>query len=148
MTVRQADAAGERFSRRTAALVMAGYCVLLLGVLLGPASVPSGGVGWIGDVAARLGAPDRLLVPSRVEFIVNVGVIAPAAALGSVVWPRTTWRDWTAYGFVFSASIELTQGLPLPTRSARFDDVVANTLGALVGAVFVLLVRWVAARRR
>jgi glycopeptide antibiotics resistance protein len=126
---------------------MVGYCALLLVVLLGPVSVPSDGVGWIGDVAARLGAPDRLLVPSRVEFIVNVAVIAPAAALGSVVWPRTTWRDWTAYGFVFSASIELTQGLLLPTRSARFDDVVANTLGALTGAVFVMLVRWVAARR-
>ena len=82
------------------------------------------------------------------EFIVNVGVIAPAAALGSVVWPRTTWRDWTAYGFLFSASIELTQGLLLPTRSARFDDIVANTLGALVGAALVLLVRRVAARRR
>ena len=75
------------------------------------------------------------------EFIVNVGVIAPAAALGSVVWPRTTWRDWTAYGFLFSASIELTQGLLLPTRSARFDDIVANTLGALVGAALVLLVQ-------
>jgi glycopeptide antibiotics resistance protein len=126
---------------------MVGYCALLLVVLLGPVSVPSDGVGWIGDVAARLGAPDPLLVPSRVEFIVNVAVIAPAAALGSVVWPRTTWRDWTAYGFVFSASIELTQGLLLPTRSARFDDVVANTLGALTGAAFVMLVRWVAARR-
>ena len=126
---------------------MAAYCVLLLGVLLGPASVPTDGVGWIGDVAARLGAPDRLLVPSRVEFVVNVGVIAPAAALGSVVWPRTTWRDWTAYGFLFSASIELTQGLLLPTRSARFDDIIADTLGALLGAAFGLLVRRVAARR-
>ena len=138
---------GERISRRTVAVLMAAYCVLLLGVLLVPASIPSNGVDWIGDVAARLGAPDRLLVPSRVEFIVNVCVIAPAAALGSVAWPRTTWRDWTAYGFLFSASIELTQGL-LPTRSARFDDIVANTLGALVGAVFVLFVRRVAALRR
>ena len=126
---------------------MGGYCILLLSVLLGPASVPSTGVGWMGDAAARLGAPDLLLVPSRVEFVVNVGVIAPAAALGSLVWPRTTWRDWTSYGFLFSATIELTQGLLLPTRSARFDDVVANTLGALVGSVFVLLLRRVAAAR-
>ena len=126
---------------------MAAYCVLLLGVLLGPASVPSNGVDWIGDVAARLGAPDRLLVPSRVEFIVNVCVIAPAAALGSVAWPRTTWRDWTAYGFVFSASIELVQGLLLPTRYPEFDDIVANTLGACIGAALVLVVRRVAARR-
>ena len=127
---------------------MVGYCVLLLVVLLGPASVPTEGVTGIGEVAARLGAPERLLVPSRVEFIVNVGVIAPAAALGSVVWPRTTWRDWTAYGFLFSAAIELTQALLLPSRSARFDDIVANTLGALTGAAFVQLVRWVAGRRR
>jgi glycopeptide antibiotics resistance protein len=83
-----------------------------------------------------------------VEFIVNVGVIAPAAALGSVCGPRTTWRDWTAYGFLFSAAIELTQALLLPSRSARFDDIVANTLGALCGAAVVHLVRWVAGRRR
>ena len=82
------------------------------------------------------------------EFIVNVGVIAPAAALGSVVWPRTTWRDWTAYGFLFSAAIELTQALLLPSRSARFDDIVANTLGARCCAAVVHLVRWVAGRRR
>ena len=64
------------------------------------------------------------------------------------MWPRTTWRDWTAYGFLFSAAIELTQALLLPSRSARFDDIVANTLGALVGAVFVALVRRLVAQRR
>jgi glycopeptide antibiotics resistance protein len=126
---------------------MAGYGVLLLGILLGPASLPADGISWIGDVALRLGAPDRLLVGDRVEFVVNIGVIVPAAALGSVVWPRTTWRDWTAYGFLFSATIELVQGLLLPTRYPEFDDIVANTLGACIGAALVLVIRRVAARR-
>jgi VanZ family protein len=40
------------------------------------------------------------------------------------------------YAFVGSCAVELLQGLYLPPRSAQFVDVVANTLGGLVGAVF------------
>ena len=51
---------GERST--DGAVLLAGYCVLLLAVLLGPASIPADGIAWIGDTAARLGVPDRLLV--------------------------------------------------------------------------------------
>jgi VanZ family protein len=61
----------------------------------------------------------------------------PAAGLAAVAWPSTTWRDWTAYGFVFSAGAELGQALFLPERSLTYVDVVANTLGAAIGGIVV-----------
>lgn len=129
--------------RRVAAVLAAGYCVCLVAVLLGPADVPNAGVTWLAEAARRAGAPERLLVPSRFAFIVNALVFMPLTALGSRVWPLTSWRDWTAYGFVLSSLIELAQGLLLPPgRFAQFDDVVANTLGAASGAIFIGFLTW------
>ena len=62
-------------------------------------------------------------------------ILMPVSALGSLVWPRSTWQEWTAYGFVIAGSVELTQGLLLPARTASYVDIVANTLGALLGAL-------------
>jgi len=125
-------------TRKAAAVLLVLYSAGLLYILLTPsAEVPTTSISWVAQRAARLGAPDWLLVPTRFEFVLNVLILIPATALGSVVWPRTNWRDWTAYGFVFAAGVELTQGLLLPARSAQFIDVVANGLGAFAGAVLV-----------
>lgn len=62
------------------------------------------------------------------------------SALGALVWRRTNWRDWTAYGFVISFGVEAVQALFLPHRSATFSDVVANTLGGLLGGLLGALV--------
>jgi VanZ family protein len=51
------------------------------------------------------------------------------------VRPSYSWRDWTAFGFCLACLVELLQGLLLPGRHASFSDVVANTLGALLGAL-------------
>ncbi len=77
----------------------------------------------------------------------NALILMPVSALGSLFWPRTTWRDWTAYAFVISGLVELIQGLVLPHRAATFVDVVANTLGGLGGAVVVLALRGLRGRR-
>ena len=65
----------------------------------------------------------------------DVAVIRYLAAVVVTCSRSTTWRDWTAYGFLFAGSVEVFQGLFLPERSATYVDVVANTLGALIGAV-------------
>jgi glycopeptide antibiotics resistance protein len=71
-----------------------------------------------------------VLVPERVEFLANVLILIPAIALGALLWPRFGWRDWTAYGFVFSGAVEAVQAVILDERSATYVDGVANTLGA------------------
>jgi len=129
--------------RRAARVALAVYATFLAFVLLNPsADVPSTSVSWLTELAVRLGLPGQLAVPGRVEFVANVLILIPFSFLGSVLLPRPTWRDWTAYGFVLSGTVELVQAVLLPARSATFADVVANTSGALLGAVaFPLAVR-------
>lgn len=118
------------------------YLLVLLFALLTPsAATPSSSVSWVAEVLRSLGAPERVLIPDRVEFLCNVAILVPATALGSLLWRAPSWRDWTAYGFVFAGTIEVVQGLLLPQRSATYVDVVANTLGALLGAMLVAAAR-------
>ncbi|MCD4533732.1 VanZ family protein [Nocardioides sp. cx-169] len=128
--------------RRGARVLLPCYLAVLLFALLAPsARTPSASVGWLGRALERLGAPEQLLEPSRVEFLANVAILVPAVVLGAVVWAAPSWRDWTAYGFVFSGGVEVVQALLLEERSATYVDVVANTLGALVGGLLVAVVR-------
>ena len=128
--------------RRWWVRALAVYSVFLAVVLLSPGSgAQSSSVTSFVDVAHALGISPELATQARGEFICNALILMPVSALGSMIWPRTTWRDWTAWAFVIASSVELAQGLFLPARSATMVDVVANTLGGLLGAVFVALVR-------
>ncbi|KQW48534.1 hypothetical protein ASC77_07225 [Nocardioides sp. Root1257] len=123
-----------------AALVV--YSVLLGIALLAPTSgTQSGMASWVVDLGTWIGFAPETASQARAEFLCNVAILAPVSALGSLVWPSTTWRDWTAYAFVIAVGVEACQGLLLPGRTASQVDIVANTLGGLVGAVVVLAAR-------
>jgi hypothetical protein len=129
-------------ANRLLTAALAAYCVFLAFVLLAPTAGPqSSSVGGLEALVQHLGAPAALTAPGRVEFVCNALILMPVSALGSLRWPRTTWRDWTAYAFVVAGGVEVLQGLLLPARSASFVDVVANTLGGLGGAAFVAALR-------
>jgi glycopeptide antibiotics resistance protein len=124
-----------RWLRRHAKVLLAIYAVFLAFALLFPTSdVQSGMVSWLGRMLTDVGVPDRLVGQTRLEFVMNAVIIAPVPFLGAVLLPRYTWRDWTACGFAGALLVELCQGLFLTGRNASYADVVANTLGALVGA--------------
>ena len=131
---------GTRDRRPPATLVPLVLYLLFLGyVFLSPSSeMPSTAVSLVDRVLSRLGFDQSFLTPERVEFVCNVLILVPVPVLGSLVFPRWSWRDWTAVGFVLAGCVEVAQGLLLPGRDASHADVVANTLGALLGA-------WVAA---
>ena len=127
--------------RRVLAVVLVGYLAVLLFALLTPSGqTPSSSVAWTAERLRDAGAPERLLVPERVELLANVAILVPATAMASLLWRSATWRDWTAYGFVFSGCVEVVQGLFLDERSATYVDVVANTLGAALGGICAALV--------
>jgi hypothetical protein len=129
-------------SRRALSIALLTYSTFLAVVLLAPTSgTQSEGASWLGDLVIWLRAPEAWVNQGRVEFVANALILMPVSALGSLIWSRTTWRDWTAYAFVLAGAVELTQGLLLPDRWASFADVAANTLGGLGGAVIVALVR-------
>lgn len=96
----------------------------------------------------RGGAPAVTTERGRVEFVLNVLMFAPIVVLAGLTFPRQPWASWVVYAFVASCLVELGQGLFLPPRSAQMSDVVANTLGALLGAVTLVVARWVIGRRR
>jgi glycopeptide antibiotics resistance protein len=122
--------------RRLFGTALAVYALLLVTVLLQPVpTVAAGTVGHVEGWLTTLGAPAAVTVPGRVEMMLNAAMFAPVTLLAALTWPRVHWANWVVYGFVGSALVEVVQGLLLSARSAEFVDVVANTLGALVGAL-------------
>lgn len=77
-----------------------------------------------------------------VEAAANVVLFVPLGWFGVVLLPRLGWV-WVVLGAsAVSVLVETGQGLFSPNRFATLADVVANTTGALVGALAaVLLVR-------
>jgi glycopeptide antibiotics resistance protein len=125
-----------RSRHHLAAIVLTVYLVLLLVVLLAPTSdAQSSMVDWLAGVLRDLGAPRWLTNFGRLEVVMNAAIIAPVTVLASVLRPSSRWQEWTAYGFVGSLVVETIQLVLLPSRHGSFSDVVANTLGALLGAV-------------
>jgi glycopeptide antibiotics resistance protein len=134
--------------RTTLRAALAAWVVLLALVLLAPSSTgPDWVIAHLAEALQRLGLPDVLTHPRRVESMLNVVAFVPLSLLGSLLWPRPSWRDWAAVGFVASFLVEVVQAVALDTRQATHADVVANTVGMLVGALLALLVRRVVAWR-
>jgi glycopeptide antibiotics resistance protein len=118
------------------------YLVVLLVALLAPdPGRQTEAVLRLQDLLARVGVDGPQVTYDRLEVVGNALIVVPVALLGSVIRPAWTWRDWTALAFVGSLAVETVQGLLLPDRQAAFSDVVANTAGALAGALLFRLLR-------
>ena len=116
-------------------LLVAYGAVLALLLLAPSAAAPSWLVTTGSRLALKAGLPSAVAAPEPVEVLLNVAAFVPVSLLGSLLRPSLTWRDWTAIGFVASLLVEVVQAVVLDARSATHSDVVANTLGALLGAL-------------
>jgi len=83
-------------------------------------------------------APAWVTYGGRVELILNALLFAPLTFLASLALPRHPWGNWVAYAFAGSGAVEVFQAFVLEPRSAQYVDVVANTLGGLIGALVAL----------
>lgn len=72
-------------------------------------------------------------LPEHYGYLLNVLLFVPVGAL-LVVVTRRPWWFASAVAALASAAVEVTQWLWLP-RQGDWRDVVANALGALLGAV-------------
>jgi hypothetical protein len=115
--------------------LLAFYVLLLAVALFSPTSDVQSAL--VDDVVRvlQMVLPDAWVTFTWVEVLMNVVIIAPLVFLCSMVWPRLSWQQWAAYGFLGAIAVELLQGLLLPDRSASFSDIVANGTGATIGAV-------------
>lgn len=151
LAARRGRAAGPtRRSRRVATwlIVVYGVAVLLVGFTGSP--VDAGVHPWI---LRALGAAHRLGVPDwfgygALEFTANVLFFVPLGLLVVLLLGSRRWWVGAAAGLLVSAAIEIGQALFLPARYASVDDVLANTSGAVIGALIGVLVLGRVARPR
>lgn len=80
----------------------------------------------------------------QLEFSANVFLFVPFGVLVGVLFGRRRWAWAVALGCAASATIEGLQFALLPGRFGTVDDVIANTLGAIIGA---LIARAILTRR-
>ncbi|MGU3410362.1 VanZ family protein [Microbacterium sp. M1A1_1b] len=134
-------------SRRlaTTLLVLYGLGVLVVGYWGSPVDAGAHPVILrVLDLVHRVGVP-AWFGYGALEFSANVLFFVP---LGLLVVLRLGTRAWwvgCVAGLVVSSAIEIGQALFLPARFASFDDVLANTSGAVIGALLGVVVLGVVA---
>lgn len=123
--------------RRVAAVLLAVYAVAVIVVVAWPTPVDAGSHAWLSGVLKSLHSRHLLMFLSYplIEFTSNVIMFVPLGLLVGVLFGRRRWAWAIALGCGVSALIELLQFLLLPGRFGTIDDVIANTLGALIGAL-------------
>ncbi|MGO3527980.1 MULTISPECIES: VanZ family protein [Glutamicibacter] len=119
--------------------------VLLIGFWPTPVDRPlagalTKGIAWL----HRHGMPG-FIGYSDIEFVANVVFFIPMGII-TTLWNKNPMRS-VAIGTYASLSIELLQELVLPQRYPSVFDIIANTIGAAIGA-FLLhpLIAWLIAR--
>ncbi|MFJ3384350.1 MULTISPECIES: VanZ family protein [unclassified Curtobacterium] len=146
LAARRGRAAGAtRRSRRVATwlMVLYGLAVLVVGFTGSP--VDAGAhprIVWALAAAHGLGVPDWFGY-GALEFTANVLFFVPLGLLLVLMLGGRRWWVGAMAGLLVSVAIETGQALFLPARYASVDDVLANTSGAVIGALIgiVLLER-------
>jgi VanZ family protein len=137
-------------SRRFATGLAVTYGVALALVGFWGSPVDAAGGPWLTRVLAaahRQGLPERIDY-AAVESLANVVYFVPLGLLVVLLAGARWWWAAIAVGLVVSTCIETGQALFLPARTGTVDDILANGVGALVGAVVGVLLLSRAARRR
>ncbi len=130
--------------RRSAAIGLGVYGVAAAVLLLAPGSYGDS-VQAIADVLARLFGLGGF-GSGWVEFVANILLFTPLGFLLTVLLYPRWWA--VPLAIALSACVELAQ-IVIPSRQPSLRDVLANSLGALGGALVALLViGWRARRRR
>ncbi|MWC00287.1 VanZ family protein [Agromyces seonyuensis] len=126
------------------ALAATAYAVAVLWATLGPAPWSTVGYelpnGILNPLAWTMSATWSTGYLSEIAF--NVVMFIPVGVLASALLPRR--RAWLPLliGVAFTTCIELVQ-IPLTDRISDPRDLVANTVGAIVGVAAVALTRLV-----
>lgn len=89
-----------------------------------------GVIGWLHNH----GAP-RWVDYDFIQFSANVWLFVPVGLLVGMFAGGRRWWLGIVVGFLTSCGIELGQLMFLPERYATVNDVIANTVGAIVGAL-------------
>ncbi|WP_375390353.1 VanZ family protein, partial [uncultured Amnibacterium sp.] len=131
------------FRVRFVAALSVMYLVVVLVVTLWPTTVDQGMAPYIDRLLAKLwskGIP-TFVDYGFIEFAANVVFFVPVGFLLSVLLPFRLWWAAIVGGALLSACVETAQGLFLPGRVSSPGDVVANSLGAVIGCLVAVALR-------
>lgn len=137
-------------SHKLAVILAIAYFAAFVGILFWPFPVDRPVDSALMQVIMWLhnhGLPQWFIGYRKVEFAANILLFIP---LGIIVALRLHSRLWwlaAVIGAAVSGAVELAQAIFLPQRVPAWSDIVANTSGALLGALFVLFV-WSVRRHR
>lgn len=137
-------------SRRRVVLLVGLGVLLLAGVLLvgfSPWRVDGGVEHQVRAFVDELRADGWTWIDyDTIDFIANIGFFVPLGVIGAALLPWRMWWLAIPVGAALSGAIELGQALFLPQRYASLTDVLANTIGVVLGALVAAAIR-VTARR-
>jgi VanZ family protein len=127
------------FRAKPVLVALGGYAAAVATVALWPTPVDRPVSGVLRRVLSRLhehGVPSWFDY-SFVEFSANVAMFVPLGFLLAALFNRRlTWAAVVVAGMV-SAAIEIAQWALLPARYPTVNDVLANTMGAAIGALLL-----------
>ena len=120
---------------RLALALMAAYLIAVALIVFWPTPVDRPAAGTLDQLIAwmHLNGVPKSLGYSQIEFSANIVLFIPMGFIASV-WMKNAWVGLVV-GALASSFIELSQALFLAARFASGLDVLANTLGAGLGAV-------------
>ncbi len=125
------------------------YFAALAGILLWPSPVDRPIDGVLMQLIEWLhnrGLPQWFITYRKVEFAANILLFVPFGAILALRLHRWLWWLSVVIAAAVSGAVELAQGIFLPERVPAWSDIVANTFGAFIGALLVLVL-WSLSRR-
>lgn len=123
--------------------VLVAYLIVLMFMTLTSASTAS----LIGPLFGQLGRRFPWMTFVRLEFVSNILLFVPLGAVLTVLFERARYLVFPL-AFVASVGIEATQSLAFFNRVPSTLDIIANTAGACVGLILVVLIEALTRRRR
>jgi glycopeptide antibiotics resistance protein len=128
--------------RRALQAITVGYLGVVGWITLGPQPLDKRGVGILRSVLGVLAQFDltRWITYDLVEFTANIAMFVPVGLLFLLLVGRRRWWLALGGGVALTCAIEFTQ-LFLPGRFSDVRDIVANSLGALLGVIVGLILR-------
>lgn len=127
----------SRPARRWVQGLFTAYLVALAFVVFLPSKEAGTVTGFVGILASWLAALGLPFTEAAVgiEFLSNIAMFVPFGGLVHLLWP-IRWNWWRVLLLAAAAStfIELTQ-LLIPGRVTALSDVIANSAGAVIGAL-------------
>lgn len=123
--------------------ILFGYGLIVLLATLWPTPLDQGydtSIQKLLSVLHRNGFP-QWFGYGKLEFSANIMMFVPLGFLTALILPARFW--WLAMILcpALSVAIELTQSALLSARFATVSDVVANSVGAVVGILIAVVVR-------